>query len=671
MRTRNVLLSVAGVVVALLVAAVIVASRVDLNQYVGIVEAKVRDLTGRELKIKGNVGFRLSLLPTVAAGDVSFQNAGWGSRPAMATARRVDIQVALLPLLTGNVVVKRITLVEPDVLLQVDAKGRRNWDLASTDKAAAPKAAASADEAAPLQVRRVTIEKGLLTYRDARSKSEYRAALDSLDLQASAGYEAVSVDGAGSVNDLPVLLRGSVDGLAKLGEAGAKGNVELQIHAGAAKVTLKGDVPLAAGLSGLDARFAAEIADTATLARALRTDLPALPATKLSGRARVAKNLLTLENLEAASGKSRANGALKLALQGERREFAARLDAPLLDLQELYAAGTKSPGQPKPARSDGRVFSADPLPVATLKALEGKAELHVEKLRLADGRVAEGIGARFVFKQGKIVGEEVKIRLDGRDLRLNLDADASSGKDLAVSGAVAGEKIPLAALTGVMGMAAAPEGAPTDVAVQFSGRGGSVRALMASANGNVRIAIGPGRIKNRAIDFGADVTELLNALNPARNRDEYSDLKCAVLRFPVRNGIATIDNGIAAETSKVRLLGGGTVNLRTEQLELGFRPAANSGLGVGVGGLARFAKVGGTLADPQVGLDMAGASGAAAAAGAAVLTGGLSLLVGGGLLLDSVPENVCQVALTGAPKARSKQDSGGSIFDPIKKFFGN
>jgi len=164
------------------------------------------------------------------------------------------------------------------------------------------------------------------------------------------------------------------------------------------------------------------------------------------------------------------------------------------------------------------------------------------------------------------------------------------------------------------------------------------------------------------------VTELLNALNPARRQDPYTELKCAVLRFPVRNGIATISNGIAAETNKVRLIGGGTINLRNETLELGFRPEAARGLGVGAGNLARFAKVEGTLANPRIGLDMAGTATAAAVAGAAIATGGLTLLAGG-LLIDSVPDNPCQVALSGvAPKQKSTVDR---VLDPIKRLFGN
>jgi len=314
------------------------------------------------------------------------------------------------------------------------------------------------------------------------------------------------------------------------------------------------------------------------------------------------------------------------------------------------------------------VFPNDPFPLAALKALDGDAEVRIAKLRLDEHNQVDDVRARTQFKQGKIEADELKLRLQGGELSFKVHGDASSGKALALETSLSGQKVPLAALTGLAGITPPPEGAPTDIAVQFSGRGDSVRSLMASASGNVRVVVGPGRLKNRALDAGADVTQLLNSLNPARGQDPYTEMKCAVLRFPVRNGIATIPNGIALETNKVRLLGGGTVNLRNETLELAFRPEAASGLGVGAGNLARYAKVEGTLANPRIGIDMAGAASTAAVAGAAIATGGLTLLAGG-LLIDNVPDNPCQVALSGvAPKQESAVDK---VLNPIKKLFGN
>ena len=664
-RMRKILIGVSAVIVVLIAAAAIVLSTVDLQPYVALVEAKTKQATGRELKLEGKIGFTLSLLPTVAAENVSLQNAAWGSRPLLASAKRVEVQIALLPLLTGDVVIRRVLLDEADVLLETNAKGEKNWLFAHAKPAG--KQTPEAKDDGGIDVRRIEIRNGVLTYRQAKPRLEHKAKIERLELDAARGFDALAFDGRLTLNEVPLELEGRIDNLRQAGTPGATGAVELEADVGGNTLKLAGRVPLAGGTPvGLEAKFSAELKDTATLRKLLQRPVPALPPVKLQGRASMKKEALAIEDFVAEVGKSRANGTLRLELEGARRAFEAKLDAPLIDLQELYALHKALGGDG--AKRDGRVFSSEPFPLAALKALDGAAQLHIEKLRLADGNVIDDVRARARFKQGRIDSDELKLRLQGRELKIDLTADASSGKTLAVNAALDGSQLPLAAVTGLLGITAAPEGAPTDIAVRFSGRGQSMRTLMASANGNVRVVVGPGRIKNRALDAGADVTELFNALNPARSQDPYTQVKCAVLRFPVHNGIAKIDNGIAAETTKVRLIGGGTVNLRNETLELGFRPEAASGLGVGAGNLARFAKVEGTLANPRVALDMAGAASTAAVAGAAIATGGLTLLAGG-LLIDSVPDNPCQVALSGvAPKQKSTVDK---VLDPIKKLFGN
>lgn len=670
---RKIFVSALVAVLLMIAAGAVLMSTIDLNEHVSFVEAKAKALTGRELKLRGKVGYKLSLFPTVAADDVSLQNAPWGSRANMASAKRVEVQIALLPLLTGEIVVRHLLLVQPDVLLEVNAKGEKNWVFGGAEKTQA--GAPDKDHegrGAGVDVRRIEIDDGLLTYREAKPRLEHRAKIASLVLDAEHAFDALAFKGKGTLNDVPLALDGQVDNLHQVGKPGATGAAELDADLGGNKLALDGRVPLAGGTPvGLDARFDATLNDVAALRTMLRrqlASLPTLPAAKLKGRAQMHEDTLVLEDLQAEIGKSRAQGSLRLGLQGERRPFALRLDAPLIDLPELYALRKAVAGASEPKRGDGRIFPNDPFPLAALKALDGDAEAHIAKLRLDEHNEVEDLRVRTRFQQGRIESDTLKLRLQGGELSFKLKGDASSGKVLALDAALAGPKVPLAALTGLAGITPPPEGALTDVVIELSGRGDSVRSLMASSNGKVRVVVGPGRLKNRALKAGADVTQLLNSLNPARRQDPYTEMKCAVLRFPVRNGIATISNGIALETNQVRLLGGGTVNLRKETLELAFRPEAVGGLGVGASNLARYAKVEGTLANPRIGIDMADAATTAAVAGAAIATGGLTLLAGG-LLIDNVPDNPCQVALSGvAPKQESTVDK---VLNPIKKLFGN
>ena len=66
--------------------------------------------------------------PTLVAENVIFGNAAWSVSPDMARVKRLEARVGVLPLFLGQLHVSRFRLLEPHVLLEQDAKGRRNWD---------------------------------------------------------------------------------------------------------------------------------------------------------------------------------------------------------------------------------------------------------------------------------------------------------------------------------------------------------------------------------------------------------------------------------------------------------------------------------------------------------------------------------------------------------------
>ena len=61
--------------------------------------------------------------------DAHLENVSWGSRPELVKIKRLELQVALLPLIRGDIDVRRFILVEPDILLERDKSGRWNMGL--------------------------------------------------------------------------------------------------------------------------------------------------------------------------------------------------------------------------------------------------------------------------------------------------------------------------------------------------------------------------------------------------------------------------------------------------------------------------------------------------------------------------------------------------------------
>ncbi len=125
-----------AIVLALGAGAVLLAG-FDPNSLKPRIEAAVQQATGRDLGLYGPITVKWSLWPTVQAQDVTFANPPGFSRPQMATLERLDLQLAMLPLLRSRFEIARLVLVHPDILLETDAQGYANWQFKPSPAAAA------------------------------------------------------------------------------------------------------------------------------------------------------------------------------------------------------------------------------------------------------------------------------------------------------------------------------------------------------------------------------------------------------------------------------------------------------------------------------------------------------------------------------------------------------
>jgi hypothetical protein len=151
---------------------------------------------------------------------------------------------------------------------------------------------------------------------------------------------------------------------------------------------------------------------------------------------------------------------------------------------------------------------------------------------------------------------------------------------------------------------------------------------MAGLNGGMLLVLSEGKIYTKFVEWlGADLlTQIAEKVNPFHKTDPYTELRCGVIRFAARDGIASTDKGIAFETSKMTLVSSGTVNLKTDAIDFSLRPDTRQVVGIGAGDLVKLLRVRGTLAEPKFGLDEVETAKRAVSIGAAVATAGLSFL---------------------------------------------
>ncbi|MCO6418073.1 AsmA family protein, partial [Siccirubricoccus sp. KC 17139] len=168
---RWVLLGLAVLVLLPLGGLAVLLATLDLDAQKPRIAAAVQQATGRALTLSGPISLKPSLVPTLAVEGVALANMPGGSRPQMLEMRRAELELALLPLLSRRVEVRRLVLLGPDILLETDPQGRPNWAFAPEGgtPSPAPSPTAPAEPAGPgyqLAVQRVVITEGRLTWRN-------------------------------------------------------------------------------------------------------------------------------------------------------------------------------------------------------------------------------------------------------------------------------------------------------------------------------------------------------------------------------------------------------------------------------------------------------------------------------------------------------------------------
>jgi hypothetical protein len=645
------LTSVAAIGVFALIGIVVLGYTIDAKRVAALAAGEVRDATGRDLKIGGRLD--VSFFPRLAilAEDVSLANAPWGSRPELARAKRVSGSIALLPLLGGRIHIDRLVLIEPDVLLETNAKGVGNWELGRPPKTASP--AGAADESA-LDVSEFVLERGMLAFHDGASKRTERLAIERLRLKERSPDERLEVDLQAAFRDQPFTAQGAIGKIVRVLEKGAGWPVRLALATDGAQMDVDGTVDWRAPWPALDAVLRAEVKDTAGLSklagRAINLPTPAALSTKLASK----KGEQVADPFQITLGAYAIAGRAAVRTGGARPALSAQLASKEVDLAPLATPATA------PSAKRERVFSDAPFPLDSLLAVDGDAEIVIDRLVLPNKLPLEAVRMRATLKDGRLDVQPLTATLGGGLLtgRVRLDASKPAAPSLAVN--LDGKAISMEKVASALGYGSAVSGGTTELALELTGPAESIHRFVGWGSGELRVSVGQLRTGGAALDAGGGaLTSILDKANPFRRQDPYTDVKCAVVRLPVRDGVATSQRTIAYETTKVNMVVAGQINLRTEGLDLAIRPTVKEGLGIGAGGLAEIVRVTGTLAEPAIGIDTLGSARAALSVGGAVATGGLSLLGEALLPRATADPNPCRTALAGgAPPAGGARVAG-------------
>lgn len=353
-----------------------------------------------------------------------------------------------------------------------------------------------------------------------------------------------------------------------------------------------------------------------------------------------------LSNLVGSLGKSHINGELAVSLKGDKPDIKLKANSSFIDIRPFL--GEKKPrGKTSAATKPDRLIPATPLPLDSIAAADISIDLNVDELR---------------YRQDSITNLRLDLEQQAGSLKLNEVFYEAPGGTLNASFSIepigantADVKIDMNTEKLLFNFSNLPDEKLSKVPVfdidfHATGTGGTVREVAGTLNGTLYVASVGGDAEN--VDLSILETfifdQLFSVLMPkSEDKFTYTSFGCIATNIEITDGLLETRPAIAFTSDKIAVVTKGTVDLKTEKMNLNFNSTPTNALQISPGEIFYpYVLISGTLAEPTVGVHPGKA---ALHGGAAIATMGISILAKG--LLDragnAIP--VCESMLNNPP----------------------
>jgi uncharacterized protein involved in outer membrane biogenesis len=562
-----------GVVILLGIGAWYATSKVDPVQLTKLLSNSVKAATGRDLKIAGPVA--LSLFPriSVSAERLSLSNASWASSPEMLTLRRIEMDIQALPLLGGQIEIGSVKLDGLELLLQKNSSSKANWDM-SAEASNVADSSSSGTGASSNNNRLISM--GSISVVDSRV--QYQGSSGSIS-----SYQ---------INRL------------SLAESGDKTAIFLNMQTQGQALELSGKT---GSFSGLLKQW-----DVSSMQFPLDLNLT------MNGKSILIKGNVTKIPKVMPSINVTVN--------------SKAFDWPILEAPASQPAASSTGSRSLPATHHSQkpqsqyLFGDEIIPFDTLPQLTGKMTFNIAELGLPKRKPIENLQASLQLDGSAIDIPNLTFEMGkgSADLQINLSRLNAANPILSVKGVTT--DFTLENFLARLDPGSKVIGGNMKLAFNVKTSGGSLHQMAANASGKIQLSLSHAQMgANFLNDAGDFVVTLLDSMNPLRKKSNGTILECAVAYLPISNGQINIVNTVGAETDRLDVVLAGSINLKTEAVNLTIDPREKSGLTTGLD-LAGLVKMGGTLTNPKAGINQAGVVNSAVAIGLGILTGGATIL---------------------------------------------
>jgi len=558
---RSVWIALAAALLALAAGAFLLPK----NWLRGPIESAVQKKTGRAFVIRGDLelGFWSFRAPFLRMHDVRFDNPDWARSRHLVTAREAEFSLDLPALFGGRLVLPYVRLSHPDIALERAADGKRSWVLKKED-----------DGGEPPQIRQLSVDRGVLRYRDAVEAIDVTAQVST---RGASDDKPTTISFHGTYKKTPLQGEAQAGPVLNLQQTDQPFPLRLRLRNGETLIEADGTFTDIVHFGAIDARLKVQGADWSQLYPLLPVPLPKSPPYSIEGHLKRSGKHTLYENFKGRVGSSDLAGTLSFDERKERPLLKAKLESRVLDLKDLgpiIGTGPPKPearpekARPKPKAAQGsRKLPGEPLNVERMHRIDADVVLNARQLRRPDALPLDNFATHLKLANGVLALDPLRFSMAGGAIDSTLKLDARA-KPIEANATVRLKNARLSRLfpkvekmkvsTGVVG-----------ASLELSGKGASIAEMLATSNGQMGVAMTGGTMSNLLVELlGLDGGEALKFL---AGGDRKTDVRCAAASFAVKDGVAT-SQSMVFDTDDTNISGSGVVNLREETLDVTLNP---------------------------------------------------------------------------------------------------
>ncbi|HEX2566411.1 MAG TPA: AsmA family protein [Burkholderiales bacterium] len=543
-----------------------------LNTLRGPIARAVEKSTGRELVIRDIRPLWSWIHPRIRIDGITFANAPWAKEKYLLSADSAVVTLSGFPLVAGHVVLPEVHLVKAQVNLEQDADGRKNWILEREPKP---------QKASRIQVKKLTLDQGVLTYNDAGRDISVRADL-------STDTSGVGFQVQGKHAGLPLAASGHGGPVLSLrDDDGTPYPLKAQAKIGDTAAAVDGNITGLIGLSGIDMNVQLSGKTMEQLYDILGVAFPHTSPYSTAGHLVRSGTKIRYENFTGKVGDSDLAGTLEVDTSGERPVMRGDLVSKVLDLADLGpVVGTQ--------KTKGKGVLPDaPFDAKRWKSVDADVRLRAGKIERPEQLPIENLSTRIRMQDAVLTLDPLEFGVAGGRLIGPIRLDGRAGDSIRADAKIRVDKLQLSKLFPTLKVTKASVGAISG-AVELAGQGNSVANMLGTANGKIGVYVNGGQVSELIMQAAA--MDLWGVAKVYLKGDQQIPIRCVVGDWGVKNGVMQT-NALVFDTQVVNVGGSGDINLKNEQLDLTFFPEPKD---KSLASLNSPLYVRGTFGDPQV-----------------------------------------------------------------------